>query len=85
MSQRRRRRKNRPDLAGSGRIRAPATRGGVTAVATSEYLRVAIIDPQAQLVDGFQTAIMPTNYGTSLTSSEIDALVAYIETLPDES
>ncbi len=67
-------------LAGSERV----LRTGETAIANSAYLRSSIVDPAAQVAEGYQAAIMPTNYATQLSSSEIDALVAYIESLAQE-
>ncbi len=68
-------------LAGSDR----ALRSGDTAVATTAYLRTSIVDPRADVVVGFQPTIMPTNYASQLANSEIDALVAYIESLDEAS
>lgn len=67
-------------LAGSER----ELRSGGTTTATTEYLRKSIVDPSVEVVAGYLPAIMPTNYATSLTPSEIDAVVAYIESLVEE-
>jgi cytochrome c oxidase subunit 2 len=42
-----------------------------------EYLRRSILEPQADIVAGFQP-VMPTYSGT-LTPEDIDALVAFIK------
>lgn len=51
--------------------------GGSTVIADEDYLRQAIIDPESEVVAGV-TITMPT---TSLTDSEVKALVAYIKEL----
>ncbi len=61
-------------LSGSQR----AFTDGTTATADANYLREAIINPAAQVVQGF-APVMPGQYGTTLTAEEIDALVAYIQ------
>jgi cytochrome c oxidase subunit 2 len=52
---------------------------GSTVVADEDYLRKSILDPGAQVVDGFPN-IMPPAY-TFLSDDELAALVAYIESL----
>jgi len=54
---------------------------GSTVVADGDYLRKAILDPGSQVVEDFPN-IMPAAYGF-LTDEELDALVAYIESLSD--
>jgi cytochrome c oxidase subunit 2 len=56
--------------------------GGAMAVADDAYLRRAIISPRADIVAGF-APIMPS-YASVATASEVDALVAYIQTIPKE-
>lgn len=63
-------------LAGSSR---PLT-SGETVVADDAYLFNSIVDPAAQIVQGFD-AIMPPDYGESLTEAEVEDLVEYIKTL----
>jgi len=53
--------------------------GGQTAVANDEYLRNSILNPGAQVVEGFQP-IMPTFKG-QVTEEQLVALVAYIKSL----
>jgi mono/diheme cytochrome c family protein len=43
-----------------------------------EYIRTAIIDPDATLAEGFSPGIMPDNYEEQLSPEELDALVAYL-------
>lgn len=63
-------------LAGSDRTLVD----GTSVVADADYLRASIIDPSSQLVDGFQDA-MPKGLGDTLGAEDIDALIAYIESL----
>ncbi|MCP4309279.1 MAG: cytochrome c [bacterium] len=60
-------------LAGS----TVALEGGDTVVADKEYLRRAMVDPQAEIVADV-TIMMPV---TDLSENEIVALIAYIEEL----
>jgi len=48
---------------------------GSTVTATSGYIRESIVSPDARIVDGFTPGMMRV---VSLSSDEIDALVAYI-------
>jgi cytochrome c oxidase subunit 2 len=43
------------------------------------FIRQAIVNPDAQVANGFQPGIMPKDYGTSLSKQQQDALVAYLE------
>ena len=54
---------------------------GTTVEVDDEYLRESIVDPNAKIVEGFAPNIMPATYGDSLSSSDIDAIIAYIKTL----
>ncbi len=51
-------------------------------MADENYLRRSILEPQAQIVTGFQP-VMPTYQGI-LSDREIDALIAYIKSLGKE-
>jgi cytochrome c553 len=46
-----------------------------------EYLRVAIVDPDAFLSGGYQEGIMYRGYAQALTDQQISDLVAYMLTL----
>ena len=50
---------------------------GTTALADENYLREAILNPASQVVQGY-TPLMPGQYGATLSSEEIDALVAFL-------
>jgi cytochrome c oxidase subunit II len=43
-----------------------------------DYIRTAIVAPDEQITPGFQAGIMPKNYDDTLSSDELDALVAYL-------
>jgi mono/diheme cytochrome c family protein len=62
-------------LAGSERLLTD----GTTVIADDEYLTTAIVDPSAQLLEGYNLR-MPAN---NLTDAEVADIVAFIETLAD--
>lgn len=43
-----------------------------------EYLREAIVDPNATLTQGYQGDVMPNTYDKSLSDEQLDALVQYL-------
>jgi mono/diheme cytochrome c family protein len=43
-----------------------------------DYVREAIVNPDAQIAAGFQPGIMPKNYGQQLDSNQIADLVAFL-------
>jgi cytochrome c oxidase subunit II len=43
-----------------------------------EYLRTSIVDPNANVVSGYQPDVMPATYGESLSDEQLDALVQYL-------
>jgi cytochrome c oxidase subunit II len=56
--------------------------GGETVEATREYLRKAIVDPDAEIVDGYSAGLMPATIdGFDLESKpdEVDRLIDFIE------
>lgn len=63
-------------VAGSSR---PLT-NGESVIADDAYLFSSIVDPANQLVEGYE-AIMPPDYGESLTEAEVEDLVEYIKSL----
>jgi cytochrome c553 len=66
-----------PPIAGIG------TRAGsiVPGQSAEEYLRLAIVDPNAYMVPGFQSGSMYLEYGNELTAQQIEDLIAYMLTL----
>ncbi|NJN68537.1 MAG: c-type cytochrome [Chloroflexaceae bacterium] len=62
------------DIARQAETRVPGK-------SASEYLREAILDPNAHLSKGVPTDVMFTSYEKVLTEEEIDQLVAFLLTL----
>ena len=42
------------------------------------YIEEAIVDPNAEIAEGFGPEIMPQNYGSTLSPEELDGLVQYL-------
>lgn len=55
-----------------------ALEGGSSDLVNETYVRRSIVDPQVQIVDGYEDGRMPT---FSLTDEEVDQLVEYIRSL----
>ena len=53
---------------------------GRTVTADEEYLERSIVDPSAEVVDGYRP-VMPTDLGERLTEEDIQALIAYLRSL----
>ncbi len=45
---------------------------------SEDYIRRGIVDPNADVPDGYQPGIMPPNYEDTLKPEEVDALVTYL-------
>lgn len=60
-----------------------AMRGGGVVMADENYIRESILEPQAQVVAGFEP-VMPTFKGR-LKDEEITAIIAFIKNLKDEN
>jgi mono/diheme cytochrome c family protein len=54
--------------------------GGEEVVADDAYLFASIVDPKAQIVEGYQD-VMPTYYADQLDEEQITDLVEYIKSL----
>lgn len=68
-----------PTFAGLYKSEVPLTDGS-TAIADEEYLRRSILDPTAEVVEGF-TPLMPTDFSERLNEDDISALISYITEL----
>jgi cytochrome c oxidase subunit 2 len=53
---------------------------GATILADADYLASSITDPNAHIVQGFSASVMP-NFSTVLSESQVNDLVAYIQSL----
>ena len=42
------------------------------------FIEESIVDPEAEIADGFPAGVMPDNYGDVLSPEELEALVAYL-------
>lgn len=54
---------------------------GLAARVDEEYLRRAILEPNADIAEGFTAGVMPVTYADTLSDEDVDALVAYIQSL----
>lgn len=73
-----------PSLAGIATqaeeiIKSPNYTGKAKTV--DEFLREAIVDPNAYVTEGFSPGVMYQNYGKDLTEQQIADLVAFLKTL----
>lgn len=50
---------------------------------SAEYLALSIVNPNAQIVEGFEPNIMPQNFGEVLTEEQINQIVAFLLTLDE--
>jgi cytochrome c1 len=46
---------------------------------TAAQIQQSITDPNAQIVPGFPSGVMPQNYGDTLTPPQLQALVKYLQ------
>ena len=46
--------------------------------ADAAFIRRSIVDPSAEVEEGFQDGVMPQNFGKQLSKEELDALVKYL-------
>jgi cytochrome c oxidase subunit 2 len=56
---------------------------GSSATIDDNYIRNSILEPQSQIVAGYQ-GVMPTYQGL-LNDRELDALIAFLKTLKEDS
>jgi mono/diheme cytochrome c family protein len=47
-------------------------------VSAEDYIRQSILNPNSFVVDGYQSNVMPQNYGEQLSSRELDDLVEFL-------
>jgi cytochrome c oxidase subunit II len=46
--------------------------------ANAAFIRKSIVDPSAEIEEGFKDGVMPQNFGEQLSKEELDALVKYL-------
>ncbi|MEX2161398.1 MAG: cytochrome c oxidase subunit II [Anaerolineales bacterium] len=54
---------------------------GSSVTADEAYLHSSIVDPNAQIVAGFQAGVMPQDFATKLTEDQIRQIIAFIMSL----
>jgi mono/diheme cytochrome c family protein len=65
------------DFAGSGADAGPLL-VGIAARFDREQVRRAILDPNAEIADGFEPNMMPQDYGEQMRVSELELIVDYL-------
>jgi cytochrome c551/c552 len=63
-----------PSLNGIGARAASAVAG----LEAASYIEQSILDPEAHVVEGFPSGVMPPNFGERLTAEELQTLVDYL-------
>ena len=61
-----------PDL---DNVKGSAAKAGQSLLA---YIKTSIVDPNAFITPGYQPGVMPPNFGTTMTDTQINALTAFI-------
>ncbi len=54
---------------------------GTTVIADEDYIRKSILQPAAQVHEGFNGNLMPPSFADSLTAEQIDQIVAFIQSI----
>jgi len=55
-----------------------AIKGDAGSTPLAAFIKESIVDPDKVIAKGYSAGVMPTNFGTSLSSTDIDNLVALI-------
>jgi mono/diheme cytochrome c family protein len=45
---------------------------------TADFIKTSIVEPNAEIAEGYPPDVMPENFGTTLTDDQIDSLVQYL-------
>lgn len=64
--------------AGSSGAIGPNLDEALEAGKTEEFIEESIIEPEAEIAEGYSAGIMPSNFGALLSEQEIADLVAYL-------
>ncbi len=54
---------------------------GSSVTVDADYIRTSINDPDAQITEGFDSGLMPKTYADTLSDEDIEAIIAYIQSL----
>ncbi len=65
-------------------LREETLEDGTIVIADDDYIRRSILDPQAEIVAGFDDVDMPVNFAAVFEEQELDWVVDYIESLDGE-
>jgi mono/diheme cytochrome c family protein len=57
---------------------APAMDAKDAGMALPAFIKESIVNPDAYIAKGYTAGLMPTNFGTTLTSTQVNNLVAFI-------
>ena len=44
----------------------------------AEYIRTSILDPSAEIVEGYEDGLMPQDFATQFSAEELDTLVTFL-------
>lgn len=64
---------------------AETAKNRIPGVIGANYIYLSIREPNQHIVEGFEKDVMPSNYGTELTTEEMTHLVSYLMTLTEEN
>ena len=65
---------------GADRVIGPGL-SGVSARSNGDMIRESIIDPSAVITEGFEDGIMPENFGSVISESDLSTLIQYLQTI----
>lgn len=55
--------------------------GEAEGMSAEEFVRQSIVDPDAEVMEGFNEGVMPGNYGDVLSAEQLDNLVEFLLSL----
>jgi len=70
------------DLDGSEADLGPALKG-IASRMNRDQLKAAIIDPNAEIAEGYEADMMPDTFGEDMADSELQLLLDYLTNLPE--
>ncbi len=70
------------DLEGSEGDLGPKL-GGIGARMDRAQIKAAIVDPEAEIADGFEGGMMPDDFGDEMADSELTLIIDYLMNLPE--